>query len=400
MDKHDHTRPSAETAAFVQRVISEHLASEAAKASPRAAEAVPPIAARTPSTNFSRYHPYTSDQFGAFPEIEFAVDDVFPMQGIGVIYGPSQSGKSALALSLVDALVRGTPWFGRETKQRCVWYVALEGQSGLRSRVKALELHEGAQLPENARFLFDSLNLASDADVAALKSKIRANGGADVLMIDTLACAMAGGDENSSRDMGQVVAAAKELQSLMGGLVLLVHHTGKDASRGMRGHSSLHAALDVAIQVQRHDDHRTWMLTKARDSEDGVEGAFVLDRVELPPDSKGKPRHSIVVTPIEMPEKEADAPRGPRYKNQRAALVAIKQHIVAESIANGDAPLQPLPWDEAVEIAKEHMEVGPKHQKLRAQEAICGLVKQGFLVRQEDGQLCLPDEGSAQADDD
>lgn len=400
MDMRDHTDSFEDSAAFVKRVIDEHLALEAAKAALGTTTAVQSVVARVPSTSFSRYHPYTSDQFGAFPEIEFAVDDVFPMQGIGVIYGPSQSGKSALALSLVAALVRGTPWFGRETKQRRVWYVALEGQSGLRSRVNAHELHEGALLPETAKFLFDPLNLTSDADVEALKAKISANGGADVLVIDTLACAMAGGDENSSRDMGQVVAAAKELQSLMGGLVLLVHHTGKDVSRGMRGHSSLHAALDVAIQVQRHDDHRTWTLTKARDSEDGVEGAFVLDRVELAPDSKGKPRHSIVVTPIEMPEKKADAPRGPAHKNQRAALVAIKQHIVAESIANGDAPLQPLPWDEAVEIAKEHMEVGPKHQKLRAQEAIRGLVKQGFLIKQEDGQLSLPDEGSAQTDDD
>lgn len=347
-----------------------------------------------------RFHPFTSDQFHMFPEAEFAVDGVLPTQGIGVIYGAPQSGKSALALSLVFALIQGVPWFDRQTVKRQVWWAALEGQSGLRQRVEALEVNAGVRMQKNAKFIFDALNLMSEEDVAELKSRIRDVGGADVLVIDTLACAMVGGDENSSRDMGRLVASAKELQSVTGGLVLLVHHTGKDASRGMRGHSSLLAALDVAIHVQRHEGHRTWTLTKARDTEDGLEGAFVLDGVELEPDSKGKPRHSIVVTPIEMPEKKSDATRGPAHKNQRAALDAIKLHIVAQSVMNGDAPLEPLPCDKAVEIAKEHMEVGPKHQKLRAQEAIRGLIKQGFLLAEDNGDVRLPEDDQAQVRED
>ena len=56
--------------------------------------------------------------------------------------------------------------------------------------------------------------------------------------------------------MGQIIAAAKELQTFVGGLVVLVHHTGKDASKGLRGHSSLQAALDAAIEVRRDGDNR------------------------------------------------------------------------------------------------------------------------------------------------
>lgn len=135
MYDHDNTSPSPESRALVKRVLDEYHASQAAKVSQAAPAALPVGGKPERATSFSRFHPYTSDQFGVFPEIEFAVDGVLPMQGIGVIYGPSQSGKSALALSIVVALVRGKPWFGRETKQRRVWYAALEGQSGLRSRV-------------------------------------------------------------------------------------------------------------------------------------------------------------------------------------------------------------------------------------------------------------------------
>ena len=68
-----------------------------------------------------------------------------------------------------------------------------------------------------------------------------------VVFLDTLNRAAPTADENSSKDMGEILSAAKLLQSLINGLVVLVHHTGKDATKGLRGHSSLFAALDAAV---------------------------------------------------------------------------------------------------------------------------------------------------------
>jgi len=65
--------------------------------------------------------------------------------------------------------------------------------------------------------------------------------------------------------MGNLIAAAKQLQSLGGGLVLLVHHTGKDATKGLRGHSSLYAALDGAIEVIKTDSRCEWSVAKCKD---------------------------------------------------------------------------------------------------------------------------------------
>lgn len=259
------------------RWIAEYKAQQArspAVAEQQAVEAAPPTAALLPAKR-ARFYPHTSGEFDGFGEVPFVIDGVLPAQGLAVFFGAPQSGKSALSLEVMRALVTGSTWFGRETLQRKVWFVAAEGQSGLRHRVKAMEKYFQLQLPDAARFVFDEINLMKEDDVDALKARIVEHGGVQVIVIDTLACAMAGGDENSSKDMGKVLSAAKALQRAIGGLMILVHHTGKDASRGMRGHSSLLAALDVAIEVKRHENHRTWHLAKARDSEDGAAGAFV-----------------------------------------------------------------------------------------------------------------------------
>ena len=55
-----------------------------------------------------------------------------------------------------------------------------------------------------------------------------------VIVVDTLAQATVGMDENSGEDMTRAIAACKRIQEDEG-LVVLIHHTGKDTSRGMRG---------------------------------------------------------------------------------------------------------------------------------------------------------------------
>ena len=113
----------------------------------------------------------------------------------------------------------------------------------------------------------------SGADILAMpRTQWRMKGAltaGSVVFLDTLNAATSGLDENSSRDMGEILEAAKTLQRLTGGLVVLVHHSGKDASKGLRGHSSLLAALDAVIEVGRNGDARYWRMSKSKESEDG-----------------------------------------------------------------------------------------------------------------------------------
>jgi len=355
-------------------------------------ETMTSMASAPVSLHRSRFAPYTSDEFRHFPAAEFAIEGVLPAQGVACIFGPSGAGKSALVTSMVHSLALGVEWFDRAVTQCAVWCVVLEGGAGQRNRVEAIEQRFGQQLPKSAKFTFSDLRLTQPEDVAELIARITKHGGADVVIIDTLACAMAGGDENSSRDMGLAIAGAKALQRATEGLVVLVHHTGKDASRGLRGHSSLNAALDACIEVKRHEDYRSWKLVKSRDTEDGVQGGFVLDPVEIRLDSKGRPVTSIVVVPTELPDDVAPV-KGPAHKNQILALECIRALLDGEDRPEG-VDVFSLNREAAIDAVKEVMEAGPRHRKMRAEEAIDGLVKGGFVL-EDDGALSLP-EGSSE----
>ena len=80
-----------------------------------------------------------------------------------------------------------------------------------------------------------------------------------VLIIDTWAMLTASMDENSGKDMSAAMAALRQLQTRVFNLtIIIIHHGGKDGSRGMRGHSSLLAAVDVAIEVDRSSRLGRW----------------------------------------------------------------------------------------------------------------------------------------------
>jgi hypothetical protein len=115
------------------------------------------------------------------------------------------------------------------------------------------------------------------------------HGVVSLVVIDTVARVMAGTDENSGRDMGGFIAAARRIEDAAGGVVVAIHHSGKDTTRGARGHSSLRAAADAEIEVTRDDSGiRTAKITKLRDGEDGATFAFRLECVPLGPDGDRK----------------------------------------------------------------------------------------------------------------
>lgn len=103
------------------------------------------------------------------------------------------------------------------------------------------------------------------------------------VVIDTLARAMAGGDENSAQDMGAIIDNVGELQSKLHTHVTLIHHTGKDASRGARGSSALKPALDLEIEVtgKTGERIRTAKVTKSKNTLDVDPMSFVIEGIEL-----------------------------------------------------------------------------------------------------------------------
>lgn len=343
---------------------------------------------RTPP---QRFQLLSLDQLATLPPVRWRVRPVLPLEGIGAVYGPPASGKSFLVLDLLGAIDTGRSWFGYTVKAAPVLYIALEGEHGIAQRVRAYRDRHGT--PARMQFLTSPLDLrrAEDrADIVAAALSAGLAGG--VVCIDTLAASAPGMDENTSADMGEVIAGLKAVQAALGGFVLAVHHTGKDATRGLRGHSSLLGALDCAIEVTRTDERREWRAAKAKDGRDGDAHPFRLDVVELGEDDEGEPMTSCVVMPEERATDQVRRASPPGGGNMRLALNAICAALKdSRDVGKATAPaIRPcIELEAATSAAASVLPCEPKRRRERAQHAITGLVARGNLAH-ADGWIWLP----------
>ena len=335
-------------------------------------------------------------ELASLPPVRWRVRGVLPEEGIAALYGPSGSGKSFLALDMLAAVAAGRPWFGRRVKPALVLYVALEGEAGISQRIQAHQMRHGP-LAAGFRFLLQPLDIRNAADRTDLARAARAAGCVGgVLCLDTLNRAAPGADENDSASMGEIIAATKALQAELGGLVLLVHHTGKDASKGLRGHSSLHAALDAAVEVSRTDDRREWRTSKSKDGSDDDAQPFRLEVLTIGADEDGEDVTSCAVVPETNPTREAQHPAAPRGANMRLCLQSITAAITATLHAtprfgmNGAPPGRPcIQFDAAMDAAAAAIPCEQKRKRERAQQAMTALVSGGHLAHRE-GWVWLP----------
>lgn len=311
------------------------------------------------------------------PPLRWRIKHLLPQTGIAAMYGPSGSGKSYLAIDAGVSIALGNSWFGKRVEACPVTYVILEGEAGLRNRVQAWEVHNKSKIPANFKAVTQPFALADAQQIEDLGSILPKGG---VVIIDTLNRAAPGLDENSSQDMGRILAGMKCLQEITGGLVLIVHHTGKDASKGLRGHSSLYAALDGAIEVERNAMGRTWSAAKVKDGEDGVRVPFVLNVIDLGKDVDGDPITSCAVGPDTGAIFRKPEPSG---KNQKSALLTIRSALSTSStfgMAGTGSQVQCLLFEDAVDAAAEAMVgIEVKRRKQRAREAVQGLVESAHL---------------------
>jgi hypothetical protein len=237
--------------------------------------------ARTRGPRF-RLEAFSDIAIGEGPE--WLIADIVPAAGLTVVFGESGCGKSFLVGDSGLAIARGLPWAGKEVLAGTVVYVTAEGASGFRKRLVAYRQHYDigdvpvpfhviAAAPDLGQKPGDAQTLI--ADIGAQATNVRA------VVIDTLARAMNGADENSARDMGIFADNCAAIGQRLGCAVLALHHTGKDTGKGARGSSALRAAADCEILVEGSQERRTASVSKQKDGEDGWQLAFRLNRVDI-----------------------------------------------------------------------------------------------------------------------
>jgi hypothetical protein len=211
---------------------------------------------------------------------------------VSVLFGDSNAGKSFLAIDMAHHIHNGMAWAGRRVRQAPVLYIATEGGALFANRLAA----------RKARFMvlrgplrLGGRNPEAQPLAEAVQHLAETHGPFGLIIVDTLARVMAGADENAAPDVASLIASCDMLRERTGAHIMLIHHSGKDATRGARGHSSLRAAVDTEIELIKGDGGRLAKVTKQRDGETGLEAAFDLDVVTLGKDADGDPVTSCIV---------------------------------------------------------------------------------------------------------
>jgi hypothetical protein len=250
--------------------------------------------------------------------------------GLSVLYGESNGGKSFFAIDLGFHVAAGEPWHGRPVKEGRVLLLAAEGATGIPNRLAAIKEAKPdlfSRAKDNFSYITGQFDLRSDAHREEICAIVRDQPPA-LLIIDTLAMTFGDGLENEANCMARYVTQVTALGAALNCHVMLIHHPGKDASRGMRGSSVLRATIDTEIMLEANSavGIRTAKITKQREGATGLSVAFELEEVELGADEDGAPITSCVVVPASATSTQRRrVPTG----NAKAALQALHDALEA-----------------------------------------------------------------------
>ena len=197
-------------------------------------------------------------------------------------------------------------------------------------------------------------------------------------IIDTLSAAFAGLDENSG-DMAIVVKQAEYIQRKLLCPVVIIHHTGKDVGRGLRGHSSLRGNIEQALYVEGLANPRLIKVDKIKDEKIGEETTFDLISIDTGVlDDDGSPVMGCLVqlSAFDAVVKRSDSKKGKLSDHGANALKAYEEAykniqypntIVSRELFNSY-------------LQKYFKDIDSKHRKQAIGRALLNVVAKNYLT--------------------
>ncbi len=228
----------------------------------------------------------TMAEVEAMPPPQWLIHGVIPRGGLVIPYGPPKAGKTFLVTAWGLHVAAGLEWCGRPVTQGAVVHVVGEGLGGFAARVTVMR--EAYGIPVDAPFFVvpRAVNFREDGAVkelvAAIEAALPHGLKLALIVIDTLARAMPGVDENSAQEVGLVIARCDAVKEHFGATVMPVHHTGKDTERGMRGSNALLGAVDASYLIQRAGKNVVRLKNDAmKDAEEFSDMLFDMEQVHV-----------------------------------------------------------------------------------------------------------------------
>jgi hypothetical protein len=267
--------------------------------------------------------------------VRWAVKGLVPEQGVGFMYGASQTFKSFIMLDYALHRAYGMRWMGRKTKQATPVYLAAEGGAGLMRRIEAWHQARGMDWRKcPMRVVVVALTLRTQA--STLRKAIEQTGvkPGDVI-VDTMSQTFTG-NENSNDEVADFLRVlGAELRDGLGCTVTVVHHSGHSATERPRGASAIIANVDYAFGVFRDEKAMLahFEVAKVKDAERTEPQVFDVTVQELGRDEDGDPITSLVAKHVNNAEallgvhqREMHAGRGGR----EAVLLSLAELGMSE----------------------------------------------------------------------
>ncbi|MFB7278092.1 AAA family ATPase [Streptomyces hydrogenans] len=286
------------------------------------------------------------------PTLEPLVGDLFHLDSLARIIGPSGHMKSFVVIDIAAHVGTGKPWHGHHVRQGTVVYLVAEGARGIRKRVRAWEKHHGMKM-DHVLFMPRPVQTRGpewDVFIEAMRRLEPA-----LIIIDTQARVSVGVEENSNTELGVVIERLDDLRRATEACVLVIHHTGHIGEHG-RGASAAKGALQSEFHVSKKGDNAsnivvTFKVGKQKDDEEGGDIQFGLKVVTLDGERKpdGRPVTSVVLESLE--------PAGPTYGSAEWLVTVLDKEKV------------PLTWG-SPRVQKWCVQQGLQMRKDKIEEAV------------------------------
>ena len=262
--------------------------------------------------------------------VAYLVDDLLPLKGNVLVYGPPKCGKSFWVYDVSMSIARGIQYRGRRVRKGPVLYFAAEGGEGFTKRVEGYRQNHDCK-DEDFHLCTVRPSLAADAGemISDIKRHLGENAKPALIVIDTVNRTI-DGSENDSKDVAKYLRAQALLEDEFKCCVVLVHHCGLEAGRP-RGHTSFTGAADVQIAIIKDGvGNVVATIELAKDGPSGDEIVSRLEPIEIGMDSSGKTVTSCIVVPVAGPSQKRSTKKKPAFSDQTELCRRALAHVLAE----------------------------------------------------------------------
>jgi hypothetical protein len=309
------------------------------------------------------------DQAAALPELNIfrstdrptadrkdgLVEGLFRTSEMVLLVGESNSGKSGAALDLALCVVHGMKWKGHKTKKSGALYCAGESPPGIEALEKAWNQHHKKQRHENMFFLEETFDLDKPEHVEWFKKQVRAIEQATgvkigLIVLDTFVDFLGDAEENSNTELRQVMRAIQLIARDLDAAVVIVHHMGKDASKGARGGTATNAKADLRLDCTKEAGFTNLAVGKLRRGKTGGWKQLFRKEVAIGKDDWGNDDTSYVM----VPRSEASDDDFAELEAFRAAATAAKKRQPAAAKKAASKAGEQIDIEDAIAAANDN----------------------------------------------